>query len=133
MYVHNFADPRTPLSLHLPAGQAKQLQQQVNSLWLQAKKRLSQRFRSDYYQSQIEAIKNDAHEKESHAYEALNAEGKQYDLALSFRASDNKAMFVHPSQLASAAENRTDDAPKNNATEQNRANKNTHALAAFGL
>ncbi|WP_300393645.1 ATP-binding protein [uncultured Psychrobacter sp.] len=127
VYVHNFADPRTPLSLHLPAGQAKQLQQQVNSLWLQAKKRLSQRFRSDYYQSQIEAIKNDAHEKESHAYEALNAEGKQYDLALSFRASDNKAMFVHPSQLASAAESCTDDAPKNNATEQNRANTNTQA------
>ncbi len=99
VYVHNFADPRTPLALQLPAGQAELLGRQVNDLWLQVKKRLSQRFRSDYYQSQIEAIKNAAHEKESHAYEALNAEGKQYDLALSFRASDNKAVFVHPSQL----------------------------------
>lgn len=99
VYVHNFSDPRTPLSLRLPAGQAQQLKQQINELWLHVKKRLSQRFRSDYYQSQIEAIKNAAHEKESHAYEALNAEGKQYDLALSFRASDNKAVFVHPSQL----------------------------------
>ena len=99
VYVHNFIDPRTPSALQLPAGQANQLQQQVNNLWLQAKKRLSQRFRSDYYQSQIEAIKNSAHEKESQAYEVLNAEGKQYDLTLSFRSSDNKAVFVHPSQL----------------------------------
>lgn len=100
VYVHNFTDPRTPLALRLPAGQATLLQQQVNQLWQQAKNRLSQRFRSDQYQSKIEAIKNDTHQKESHAYDALNAEGKQYDLALTFRSFDNKAMFVHPSQLA---------------------------------
>lgn len=99
VYVHNFTDPRTPLALRLPAGQASLLQQQVNQLWQQAKKRLSQRFRSDQYQSKIEAIKNDTHQKESHAYDVLNAEGKQYDLALTFRSFDNKAMFVHPSQL----------------------------------
>lgn len=99
VYVHNFTDPRTPLALRLPAGQADLLQQQVNNLWQQAKKRLSQRFRSDQYQSKIEAIKNNTHQKESHAYEVLNAEGKQYDLALTFRSFDNKAVFVHPSQL----------------------------------
>ncbi|WP_227675758.1 ATP-binding protein [Psychrobacter piscatorii] len=99
VYVHNFTDPRTPLALRLPAGQAALLQQQVNNLWQQAKKRLSQRFRSDQYQSKIEAIKNSTHQKESHAYDALNAEGKQYDLALTFRSFDNKAVFVHPSQL----------------------------------
>ncbi len=32
--------------------------------------------------------------------DVLNAEGKQYDLALTFRSFDNKAVFVHPSQLA---------------------------------
>ena len=104
-YVHNFTDPRTPLALRLPAGQAAILQQQVNNLWQQAKKGLSQRFRSDQYQSKIEAIKNDTHQKESHAYEALNAEGKQYDLALTFRPFDNKAVFVHPSQLETEHKN----------------------------
>lgn len=99
VYVHNFIDPRIPVALHLPAGDALLLQQQVEHLWQQAKKRLSQRFRSDHYQSKIEAIKNDTHQKESHAYDALNAEGKQYDLALTFRPFDNKAVFVHPSQL----------------------------------
>ena len=99
VYVHNFTDPRTPQALRLPAGQGQILQQQVNQLWQQAKKRLSQRFRSDQYQSKIEAIKNATHQKESQAYDDLNTEGKQYDLALTFRAFDNKAVFVHPSQL----------------------------------
>ncbi|MFT5121153.1 MAG: putative ATP-dependent protease [Psychrobacter glaciei] len=107
VYVHNFTDPRTPLALHMPAGQASLLQQQVNHLWQQAKKRLSQRFRSDQYQSKIEAIKNDTHQKESQAYEVLNAEGKQYDLALTFRSFDNKAVFVHPSKLATETDQTT--------------------------
>ena len=105
VYIHNFTDPRTPLALRLPAGHADLLQQQVNHLWQQAKKRLSQRFRSDQYQSKIEAIKNNTHQKESQAYEVLNAEGKQYDLALTFRSFDNKAVFVHPSQLHTDHEN----------------------------
>lgn len=100
VYVHNFTDPRTPMALRLPAGQANLLQQEVNNLWQQAKKRLNQRFRSDHYQSKIEAIKNDTHQQETQAYEALSAEGKQYDLALTFRPFDNKAVFVHPSQLS---------------------------------
>ncbi|MGP5549488.1 AAA family ATPase [Psychrobacter namhaensis] len=112
VYVHNFTDPRTPLALRLPAGQAALLQQQINSLWQQAKKRLSQRFRSDQYQSKIEAIKNNTHEQESHAYEALNAEGKQYDLALTFRSFDNKAMFVHPSQLPTDSNDHDGHSPK---------------------
>ncbi len=100
VYVHNFAKPRTPIALRLPTGQAKPLQQQVDNLWLQASKRLNQRLRSDHYQSQIENIKNATHQKENQAYEALDAEGKQYNLALSIRPSDHKAVFVHPSQLA---------------------------------
>ena len=128
VYVHNFTDPRTPLAIRLPAGQAILLQQQVSNLWTQAKKRLSQRFRSDQYQSKIEAIKNDTHQKESLAYDALNAEGKQYDLALTFRSFDNKAMFVHPSQLPIEESDKTTSStfkpaftdttePKNTATQ----------------
>lgn len=119
VYIHNFTDPRTPLALRLPAGHADLLQQQVNHLWQQAKKRLSQRFRSDQYQSKIEAIKNNTHQKESQAYEILNAEGKQYDLALTFRSFDNKAVFVHPSQLQTDNEdNENTDQPVNNANKK---------------
>jgi len=126
-YVHNFADPRTPLALRLPAGQALLLQQQVTALWQQAKNRLSQRFRSDQYQSKIEAIKNDTHQKESHAYEALNAEGKQYDLALTFRSFDNKAMFVHPSKLA--AESSDENAQETEIGKVSNDNKHKSTVA----
>ncbi|MEN6670494.1 ATP-binding protein [Psychrobacter sp. B38] len=130
VYVHNFTDPRTPLALRLPAGQAVLLQQQVNNLWQQAKKRLSQRFRSDQYQSKIEAIKNNTHEQESQAYEVLSAEGKQYDLALTFRSFDNKAVFVHPSQLpAEDHDNHSDHADTKVADTQSSRNlKNKSAI-----
>jgi len=119
VYVHNFTDPRTPQALRLPAGQGQILQQQVNQLWQQAKKRLSQRFRSDQYQSKIEAIKNDTHQKESQAYDDLNTEGKQYDLALTFRAFDNKAVFVHPSKLSTEENNQSIDHSKISSSQKN--------------
>ena len=119
VYVHNFTDPRTPQALRLPAGQGQILQQQVNQLWQQAKKRLSQRFRSDQYQSKIEAIKNDTHQKESQAYDDLNTEGKQYDLALTFRAFDNKAVFVHPSKLSTEENHQSTDHLKISSSQKN--------------
>ncbi|WP_333612908.1 ATP-binding protein [Psychrobacter sp.] len=119
VYVHNFTDPRTPQALRLPAGQGQILQQQINQLWQQAKKRLSQRFRSDQYQSKIEAIKNDTHQKESQAYDDLNTEGKQYDLALTFRAFDNKAVFVHPSKLSTEENHQSTDHSKISSSQKN--------------
>ncbi|MGE6329928.1 AAA family ATPase [Psychrobacter pacificensis] len=129
VYVHNFTDPRTPLALRLPAGQAALLQQQVNNLWQQAKKRLSQRFRSDQYQNKIEAIKNNTHQKESHAYDALNAEGKQYDLALTFRSFDNKAVFVHPSQLTTDSSSDPVKASESSSNSANSSPRNDNEKA----
>lgn len=104
VYVHNFDNPRQPIALSLPAGQGKVLADDVQQIWTHAKKRLNQRFRGDWYQSQIETIKNMAHAKESEAYDALNAESKQYDLQLQFRSSDNKAVFVkaEPEEVSDA-------------------------------
>lgn len=117
VYVHNFADPRTPIALSLPAGQAHHLQQQITTLWYTAKKRLNQRFCSDFYQNQIETIKNDIHQKEQEAYEALNEEGKLYNLTLSFRLSDNKAIFIsnntQHSDNSEDAQNAIDHDPTN--------------------
>ncbi|MDE0844239.1 MAG: ATP-binding protein [Psychrobacter pacificensis] len=129
VYVHNFTDPRTPQALRLPAGQAALLQQQVNNLWQQAKKRLSQRFRSDQYQSKIEAIKNNTRQKESHAYDALNAEGKQYDLALTFRSFDNKAVFVHPSQLTTDSSSDPVKASESSSNSANSSPRNDNEKA----
>ncbi|GAA0320307.1 ATP-binding protein [Psychrobacter aestuarii] len=123
VYVHNFDDPRAPIALSLPAGEGLVLQGFVEALWQTTKKRLSQRFRSDHYQSEIEAIKNSAHQKESSAYDALSAEGLEYNLALTFRPSDNKAVFVHPSQLPSDDDNTPDNkAPESSNDGQQRRN-----------
>ena len=132
VYVHNFTDPRKPVALRLPSGQALLLQQQVNNLWQQASKRLNQRFRSDHYQSKIEAIKNTTQQQESQAYDALNAEGRAYDLALSFRSYDNKAVFVRPSELAIDTGDKADSAvaisqkeTNNSKQSSNQTNTNT--------
>ena len=123
VYVHNFSDPRAPLALSLPSSQALVLQRQVTSLWQQAYKRLNQRFRSDHYQNEIEAIKNQTQQQENQAYDELSAEGKQYNLALTFRAFDNKAVFVHPSQLPESIENTSTDANHKESANELEANK----------
>jgi predicted ATP-dependent protease len=126
VYVHNFKTPRTPTSIALPPGEGDRLKSVMDELWLNAKKRLNQRFRSDGYQSQIERIKNQTHQEETKAYEALDAEGKQYDLTLSFRESDNKAVFVPTDKMAAA------DASAQDANSQNTksASHSTQSLTA---
>lgn len=90
VYVHNFVEARTPLALALPAGMEQQLADDVKNFWLATKRQLSQRFRSEHYQSKVEAIKNEISLREEQVYNALHEEGKQYSLALTLRPSDNK-------------------------------------------
>lgn len=94
VYVHNFADPRSPIALQLDTGLAIEFSQEIKNLWLSAKRVLNQRFRSEHYQAKVEAIKNQTSLQEEQAYQALNEEGKQFSLTLSVRAFDNKPIFV---------------------------------------
>lgn len=94
VYVHNFVDARTPIALDLPAGMGKQLAEDVKTFWLTTKRQLNQRFRSEHYQSKVEAIKNEISLREEQVYHALHEEGKQYSLALALRPSDNKPIFI---------------------------------------
>lgn len=131
VYVHNFKDARMPLALALAPGEGLRLKQTVDALWLDAKKRLNQRFRSDGYLNQLEIIKNQTHQQETQAYDALDAEGKQYDLMLSFRESDNKAVFIPtPSDGESlsneellSATSKQPSAPSSSTHEQGSSNK----------
>jgi len=94
VYVHNFVDARTPIALDLPAGMGKKLAEDVKTFWLTTKRQLNQRFRSEHYQSKVEAIKNEISLREEQVYHALHEEGKQYSLALALRPSDNKPIFI---------------------------------------
>ncbi len=94
VYVHNFADARSPTALQLPAGMGQTLAEDITQFWLTAKRQLNKRFRSEHYQSKIEAIKNEISLREEQAYNELHEEGKQYSLALTLRSSDNKPIFI---------------------------------------
>ena len=94
VYVHNFVEARTPLALALPAGMGQQLADDLKNFWLATKRQLNQRFRSEHYQSKVEAIKNEISLREEQVYNALHEEGKQYSLALTLRPSDNKPIFI---------------------------------------
>ena len=128
IYVHNFTNPRQPIALPMPAGGAKKLAQQMQDLWQSAKKRLNQRFRSDYYQNQIEAIKNAAHAQEMQAYQTLEAEGRQYDLTLTFRPLDNKAIFVKTTEQINEQQSDKQD-NKDNQQQIDFVNKDSTYLA----
>lgn len=104
VYVHNFADGRAPKALQLPAGMGQQLAEDVTQFWLSAKRQLNKRFRSEHYQTKIEAIKNEINAREEQAYDALHQEGKQYSLALALRSSDNKPIFIQSDEIEATGE-----------------------------
>lgn len=124
VYVHNFEDARTPLAMALAPGEGNHLKQIVDGLWAEGRKRLNQRFRSDGYLNQLENIKNQTHQQETAAYDALDAEGKQYDLMLSFREADNKAIFV-PTQDSEAS-----SVSQSSPTDSSKLNQATQKVAA---
>lgn len=109
VYVNNFSDNRSPTALQLPAGMGHALADDVKQFWLIAKRQLNKRFRSEHYQSKIEAIKNEISLREELAYNELHEEGKQYSLALALRPSDNKPIFIQSDFQDNAADGLTAD------------------------
>lgn len=80
---------RSPNALSLPAGMGQAFAEEMHQLWTTAKKQLNKRFRSDHYQTKVEAIKNHISLQEEQIYTALHEESRQYSLALAIRPSDN--------------------------------------------
>lgn len=126
VYVHNFSNARSPIAIALPAGLGNSFANAVHQLWLDSKQALNRRFRSDYYQSKIEAIKNETSRSEQAAYEALTEEGRQYSLELVTDDSDRMPRFVphpdltytqlHEQASVSLEQANPDDSIKNNQT-----------------
>lgn len=139
VYVHNFQDARSPTALQLPAGMAKKLSDDVTQFWLTAKRQLNKRFRSEHYQSKIEAIKNEISLREEQAYNELHEEGKQYSLALALRPSDNKPIFIQ-SDFNEKSDDQSDIgqlSDTDNVSKTNRSKKTSQRKAtqhqSFGL
>lgn len=111
MYVYNYSNARNPQALSLPAGMGQAFADEMHTLWATAKKQLNKRFRSDHYQTKVEAIKNQISLKEEQAYTALHEESRQYSLALAIRPTDNKPIFVE--NFGDEDDNSSDLADKN--------------------
>ena len=93
VYVHNFAAPRSPIALYLPAGTAPAFAQKVHKLYHTAKKRLNAKLASERTQKHLDDIKGTVMSAQNQAFDNLNALAIKDDLRLLIRP-DGTAEFV---------------------------------------
>lgn len=82
MYVHNFSSPRCPIAITLPTGVGKTLARDMDKLWQNARKKLTQKFTSLSYQNQLGAIKHTQESEEKKLINDFNALVKPHNLTL---------------------------------------------------
>lgn len=82
VYVNNFADPRRPKAVSLPAGRAPAFQKSVHDLIEELKAALPAVFESEDYQKQRAAIEMAVHAKGQAAFDAVNKKALAVDIAI---------------------------------------------------
>lgn len=85
IYVHDFAAPRTPIAIAMPAGFALDFQEKLHNLWQISKQKLAAKLLSDTHQNQIELIKSVVDGTQSRHYETIKAKAASCNLALHFK------------------------------------------------
>ncbi len=102
VYVNNFANPREPIAIELPVGEAGKFQASMHKLWLQIYRSLSQRFTSQSYQQNSQRIRSLRLQKQQDAIAALKQEGEALGLLLQV---ENKNFFFVAADLEGKALN----------------------------
>lgn len=92
VYVNNFKQPRQPIALELPAGQAAKFQAQLHQHWQTILKQLERRFSTETYHNHIEVIRQQTGLEQQQALLELTKEGVELDLKLVSR--DDEHCFV---------------------------------------
>ncbi|MEX1018049.1 MAG: ATP-binding protein [Litorilinea sp.] len=82
VYVNNFKQPNAPLALRLPAGQGRQLQQDMAQLVEDMRTALSSAFESDEYQTRRQALTEEYQERQQENLRVLQEEARTRGLAL---------------------------------------------------
>jgi predicted ATP-dependent protease len=82
VYVYNFADPRRPKALSLPAGRAPALQKAVHDLIEELKATLTAAFESEDYQKQRGAAEQAIQAKGQTAFASLNEKARVKNIAI---------------------------------------------------
>ncbi|MDP6390198.1 MAG: ATP-binding protein, partial [Alphaproteobacteria bacterium] len=81
-YVHNFDHPRRPTALELPAGRARPLARDMDTLIQDLRAAIPAAFESDAYRERKEAIEQDYKERQEQASEELQKRAGENNIAL---------------------------------------------------
>ena len=81
-YINNFAEPHRPKALQLPSGRGRPLQQDAQRLIEELQQAIPAAFETDEYRNRKSAIQEQFKERQEEAFAALQAEGRDNDVAL---------------------------------------------------
>jgi lon-related putative ATP-dependent protease len=81
-YVNNFVEPRRPIAIAMPAGQAAKLKKDMARWIEELRTSIPATLESDEYRARLEAIDAEYTERQSHAFEVLGEEAARNGIAL---------------------------------------------------
>ena len=84
-YVNNFADPRKPIALELPAGKGLAVQKSMTKLWRSISRAVLATFQHEAYVGRVEMLKGQLTNAQQVALQELAVEGEKRHLKLVLR------------------------------------------------
>lgn len=81
-YVNNFASPRKPWAIRLPAGQARELKADMEALIKELRHAIPAAFEQESFVEKAESIREDFSEQQETMLKAVAAEAEKYQLKL---------------------------------------------------
>ena len=81
-YLHNFEEPERPHALRLPAGQGRQLRQQMAQLAKRLQTEIPKRLAQDDFKAEAKRIDSTCKAEEDRGYQALSAYAQAHHFAL---------------------------------------------------
>ncbi|MFO1391357.1 MAG: ATP-binding protein [Agitococcus sp.] len=84
-YVNNFADPRKPIALELPAGKGVIVQKSLTKLWRSVSRLVQASFQHETYIGRVEMLKSSLNQAQQTALQELAQEGEKRQLKLVLR------------------------------------------------
>jgi lon-related putative ATP-dependent protease len=81
-YVHDFADPRRPRAIRLPAGEGRRFRDRMNQLERELRTAIPAAFESDEYRNRREAIETGLKQRRDDAIEAFETQAGEVGLAV---------------------------------------------------
>ena len=92
-YVNNFKDPRKPIAIELPSGEAIKFKDDMFELIELLKEILPSVFEGNAYRNEYEAISQKYIEKETHIFKFLQDEAKRLNISMN-ASSKNRVTFA---------------------------------------